>query len=408
MRGSLPFWVLLGLAARNVGRNKARSALSLAAIACGVAGLILSGGFVDDLILQLGEALIHSQSGHLQIARSGYFEAGTRSPGKYLLSSDAAERSQIGKLPHVREIMRRVSFSALLNNGRSSYPVIGEGIEAEQEAKLGTYLVVVEGRALTSRDRYGALVGAGVARAMNLKLGSVVSLVAPTVDEAMNTLDVEVVGTFQSFSRDYDDRVIKLPLGTAQELLDTKGANVLVVLLDETRNTAGVAKRVSDHVQALGLEVKTWDWLNDFYWKTVALYDRQFGVLRLIVLLAVVGAINVGVLERAGEFGTMRALGNTSWDVMRVVIMEGTLLGMIGALAGVALGIGLGLLISKIGIPMPPPPNSNLEFTALIRLGPSVVAGAFSVGLFATILASVAPAVRVSRLPIVEALRRIV
>jgi len=194
MRASLPFRVLLGLAARNVGRNKARSALSLAAIACGVAGLILSGGFVNDLIFQLGEALIHSQSGHLQIARSGYFEAGTRSPGKYLLSADAAERSQIGRLPHVREIMRRVSFSALLNNGRSSYPVVGEGIEAEKEAKLGTYLVLVEGRALASRDRYGALVGAGVARAMNLKPGSVVSLVAPTVDEAMNTLDVEVVG----------------------------------------------------------------------------------------------------------------------------------------------------------------------------------------------------------------------
>jgi len=411
MRASLPFRVLLGLAARNVGRNKARSALSLAAIACGVAGLILSGGFVNDLIFQLGEALIHSQSGHLQIARSGYFEAGTRSPGKYLLSADAAERSQIGRLPHVREIMRRVSFSALLNNGRSSYPVVGEGIEAEKEAKLGTYLVLVEGRALASRDRYGALVGAGVARAMNLKPGSVVSLVAPTVDEAMNTLDVEVVGTFQSFSKDYDDRVIKLPLGTAQELLDTKGANVLVVLLDQTRNTASVAKTLSDHLQGLDLEVKTWDWLNDFYWKTVALYDRQFGVLRLIVLLmvmlAVVGAINVGVLERAGEFGTMRALGNTSWDVMRVVIVEGTLLGMIGALLGVALGIALALLISKIGIPMPPPPNSNLEFTAFIRLGPSVVVGAFLVGLFATVFASVAPAIRVSRLAIVEALRRI-
>jgi len=73
----------------------------------------------------------------------------------------------------------------------------------------------------------------------------------------------------------------------------------------------------------------------------------------------------------------------------------------------VALGIGLGLLISKIGMPMRPPPNSNLEFTALIRLGPSVVVGAFLVGLFATIFASVAPAVRVSRSAIVEALRRI-
>src|SRR2546430_4767514 len=115
MRASLPFRVLLGLAARNVGRNKARSALSLAAIACGVAGLILSGGFVNDLIFQLGEALIHSQSGHLQIARSGYFEAGTRSPRKDLLLPDAAGRAPSRKLPHVLENHRRRGFFALLD-----------------------------------------------------------------------------------------------------------------------------------------------------------------------------------------------------------------------------------------------------------------------------------------------------
>lgn len=404
--------MLSGLAARNVGRNKGRSALSLAAIATGVAGLILSGGFVNDLIYQLGEALIHSQSGHVQIARSGYFEFGSRSPGKYLISSEEAERAQAGRLQHVDQIMRRVGFSALLGNGRSSYPVVGEGIEAELEAKLGTSLVLREGRSLSAKDRYAALVGAGVARAMDLKPGSHVSLVAPTVDEAMNTVDLEVVGTFQSFSKDYDDRVIKVPLRTAQELLDTQGVNVLVLLLDDTRHTAGVARALADRLKTQGLEVKTWDWLNDFYSKTVALYDRQFGVLRLIVLLmvmlAVIGAINMSVLERAGEFGTMRALGNTSWDVIRLVVMEGALMGMAGALAGVALGVGAAWIISQIGIPMPSPPNSNLEFTALIRLGPSVVGGAFLVGLFATILASLPPAVRVSRLPIVEALRRIV
>jgi putative ABC transport system permease protein len=127
----------------------------------------------------------------------------------------------------------------------------------------------------------------------------------------------------------------------------------------------------------------------------------------LMVMLAVIGAINMGVLERAGEFGTMRALGNTSWDVIRLVVMEGALMGIAGALIGVALGIGLAWLISAIGIPMPPPPNSNLEFTAAIQVVPSVVAGAFFVGGLATVLASVAPALRVSRLPIVEALRRI-
>jgi putative ABC transport system permease protein len=348
----------------------------------------------------------------VQIARSGYFEFGTRSPGKYLIASEEGQRIGLRNIVHVSEVMRRISFSGLLNNGRTSFPIVGEGIEPEQEAKLGTYLLLQQGRALTAKDRYGALVGAGVARAMDLKPGSVVSLVAPTVDEAMNTVDVEVVGTFQSFSKDYDDRVIKLPLQAAQELLNTQGANVLVLLLDDTKNTASVARALDERVQRLGLELKTWDWLNDFYWKTVALYDRQFGVLRLIVLvmvlLAVAGAINVGVLERAGEFGTMRALGNRDTDVFLLVLSEGVLMGLLGALIGVGLGVFAAWLISHFGIPMPPPPNSNLEFTAQIRLQGSVLTGAFLIGLIATMLASITPALRVARLPIVDALRRIV
>ena len=411
-RRTLAASVLLALALRNTARNKLRSALSLAAIATGVMGLILSGGFIDDLLYQLGEALIHSQSGHMQVARRGYFDVGSRSPGKYLMAPEEVERAANPRLPEVAQAMRRIGFSALLGNGRTSYPVIGEGIEPAPEAKLGTSLVVLEGRALAAEDRYAAFVGAGVARAMNLKPGSQVSLLAPTVDEALNTVDVEVVGTFQTFSKDYDDRVIKLPLVVAQELVDTTGANLLVLLLDDTRHTAAVARTLADRVESLGLEVKTWDWLNDFYWKTVALYERQFGVLRLIVLLmvllAVAGAINVGVLERAGEFGTMRALGNKAWDVIRLVLLEGALMGVFGALLGVALGCTAGWIISSIGIPMPPPPNSNLEFFAAIRLDAADVATAFAIGVCATLLASVAPALRVARMPIVHALRQMV
>ena len=65
-----------------------------------------------------------------------------------------------------------------------------------------------------------------------------------------------------------------------------------------------------------GLEVKTWLELNDFYAKTVKMYDVQFGVLRIIillmVLLSVVNSVNMSVFERVGEFGTMMALGNRS------------------------------------------------------------------------------------------------
>jgi hypothetical protein len=64
------------LALRNVLRHKTRTGMTLLAIIVGVVGLILSGGFVQDIFTQLGEVLIHSQSGHMQVARDGYFEQG--------------------------------------------------------------------------------------------------------------------------------------------------------------------------------------------------------------------------------------------------------------------------------------------------------------------------------------------
>ena len=411
MQGSLPWNNLIRLAARNIGRNRGRSALSLAAIACGVVGLILSGGFVHDLIFQLGEAVIHSQSGHIQIAKHGYFEIGSRSPASYLISPVEVQRIEAEKVSHVMLVARRLSFSGLISNGRSSYPILGEGVEPQKEARLGTYTVLVIGRRLSSKQPYGALIGAGLAKAMNLKPGSPISLVAPTVDGAMNTVDLEVVGTFQTYSKDYDDRVIRISLETARQLLNTQGVNVLALVLDHTRNTAIVAHELGAKIKQLGLELKTWDQLSDFYWKTVALYDRQFSILRLIVLimvmLAVAGAINMSVLERTGEFGTMRALGNKRRDVIRLVVTEAALMGLLGAVIGAILGSVLAWGISIIGIPMPPPPNSNLGYMAHIRLAPSIVGGAFLVGVTATVLASVPAALRVSRMPVVEALRQL-
>jgi putative ABC transport system permease protein len=69
------------------------------------------------------------------------------------------------------------------------------------------------------------------------------------------------------------------------------------------------------------------------------------------------------------------------------------------------LGVALALVISAVGIPMPPPPNANLGYTGFIRVVPAVLALAFVVGFAATLLAAVLPAMRVSRMPVVDALR---
>lgn len=398
------------LALRNVLRHKARTAMTLLAIIVGVVGLILSGGFVQDIFKQLGEVLIHSQSGHLQLSRSGYFERGARSPEKYLISNPEPLRQSTAAMAGVDDVMERVYFAGLLNNGRSDLPIVGEGIEAARENRMGSGVVISAGRALAEKDNNGMMIGYGLAHTLKIKPGDSATLVMNTAAGALNSLEFQVVGVFQTFSKDYDARAVRIPLTAAQEMLATTGVNTLVVSLKKTEASDAMAAALADRHGRDGLEVKTWLQLNDFYAKTVEMYDAQFGVLRIIillmVLLSVANSVNMSVFERVGEFGTMMALGNRSARVFSLIIAENTIIGLIGAGAGVVLGLVLALIISAIGIPMPPPPNSDIPYTAHILLVPSVVTGAFAVGLIATITAALLPAARVRRIPVVDALRQ--
>jgi putative ABC transport system permease protein len=403
---------LFRLAWRNVLRQRRRTAVTLSAIVFGVASLILAGGFVADVFVQLAEALIHAKTGHLQIGRQGFFSFGSRSPERFLLDNPQASRVFLKGLPEVSSVMARIHFSGLLNNGKTDLPVIGEGIEPDLEAALAMrkYMPVSAGRQLTDADTFGAMIGAGVARALRVGPGDRVTLVVNTLDGAMNTLDLEIVGVFQTFSREFDARAIRIPLAAAQDLLYTTGVNSLVVTLKRTEDSERLATQLRKAFLKEGYEVRTWVELNDFYEKTVALYRQLFGVLQavvlLLVMLSVVNIINMSVFERAAEFGTMRALGNRDRDVFMLLMAEGVSLGTLGSVVGVLVGIGLAALISGIGIPMPPPPNADLGYTAYIRVVPSSVGLAFLVGVVAAVAASAMPAIRMTRMPVVEQLRK--
>ncbi|KAB2926235.1 MAG: ABC transporter permease [Dechloromonas sp.] len=400
----------LSLALRNLLRQRARSAATLTAIAIGVAGLILAGGFVQDIFIQLGEAIIHSQTGHIQVTREGYREGRIRAPEKYLIEQPEQLKAAITEVtPPNTSIMARLGFSGILNNGRRDLGIIGEGIEPEAESDIGTYLRYVEGRGLKNNDVDGIVVGQGVARSLGLKVGDRVTLLMTLSAGAVNTLDFELIGIFQSFSREFDARAVRIPLEAARTLMDTPSAHLMVVMLDQTGDTDKAIDKIKQQLAGQGYEITAWNKLSDFYEKTVDLYDRQFGVLRLIillmVLLSVVNSVNMTLFERTREFGTMLAVGDRSSTVFRLIMTESLCLGVFGALLGMATGCLAALLISAIGIPMPPPPNANLGYTALIRIIPETVLSAGIIGFMATILATIMPARRASRLDVVDALR---
>lgn len=401
---------LFSLALRNIFRQRARSMATLAAIAIGVAGLILAGGFVQDIFVQLGEAIIHSQTGHIQITRQGYREGKTRAPENFLIKDSEALKASIKhSVPGVSQTMARLGFNGMLNNGKRDLGIIGEGIEPNAEADIATFMRFVEGRALKDSDLDGIVVGQGVAKSLGLKVGDRVTLVMTLSAGAVNTLDFELVGVFQSFSKEFDARAVRIPLAAAQNLMDTAGTHVMVAMLEHTEHTATTVDALRRQFSGLGLDVTAWNELSDFYGKTVELYDRQFGVLRLIilvmVLLSVVNSVNMTLFERTREFGTMLAIGERSNALFRLIMAESLCLGLLGALLGMALGCLAALAISAVGIPMPPPPNANLGYTAMIRIVPVTVLMAGAIGFTATVLATIFPARRASRIDIVEALR---
>ena len=400
---------MLRLALRNIVRQRARTALTLAAIAIGVASVVLSGGFVEDILVQLREATIHSQLGHLQIYRRAYFASGGHRPFEFLIEHPGAIERIVDTVPDVVVRAERLNFSGLISNGRGELPILGEGVEPDREGRIGSTISMLSGRQLAAGDNFGIVVGEGLAKAFRLKIGDSVNLLLTTPEGAMNTLDFKVVGIFRSLSKEYDARAIRIPLRAAQELTATSGVNAVVVLLGDTALT----ERARAYLEAKlppGLEVKTWQELADFYNSTAALYQRQFGVLQFIilvmVLLSVANSVNMTLHERTAEFGIMRALGRTGRHAFGLALLETSLLGAIGAGLGIIAGAILALAVSAIGIPMPPPPNSESGFTAAIRLVPTVMAGAFVLGLFASVAAALFPARRLARITVVEALRR--
>lgn len=411
----------LKLAFRNVFRNKVRSLITLAAIAFGCISLIIAGGFFEDTFLQMREGYIHSHLGHLQVYKKGYLEKGNASPFDYMIEDPENIKRLIGAVTHVNATTSRLMFSGLLSTGDSTISVICQGVDAQGEKAISTIktekgantLVIIEaGENLSHGDMYEVVLGTGLAKAMGgAKVGDAVILVSNTVEGALNALDMRAKGIFFTASKEFDDRALRMPIAAAQVLLRTDKVQTLVVLLDKTENTDIVKNQLVDlfREKGLGLEIRTWYEMADFYNKTVELYGRQFFVLKLIiaiiVVLSIFNTINMAVWERTKEIGTIMALGSKRREVMRLFLLEGLVIGIFGGVIGITIGAGMAYIISAIGIPMPPPPGGTFEWMARVRIVPELLFSSFLIALISSLLSSLYPAYKASRLVIADALR---
>jgi putative ABC transport system permease protein len=399
----------LRLAVRNVTREKRRSALGVAAIVFGVVALVLAAGFIEWTFQAMREETINSRLGHIQVARSGYFENGAADPFAFLLAGTDPMLRTIEAIPGVASVAPRLALSGLASHGDATLSFIAEGIDAAQEQRLKRMPDITAGEALPPDDSESVIVGEGLASNLGVKVGDLLVLVANRERGGINAIEVRVRGLFSTISKAYDDTALRLPIQAARQLLGVSGAHTWVVMLDETSRTAAVTARLRKDLAGRDLEVVPWYDAADFYNKTVVLFSKQVGVLKVIIALIVVLSISntmmMGVVERTGEIGTRMALGHTRARILRQFMSEGLVLGIIGATVGVLAAFALAHVVSAIGIPMPPPPGRARGFVGEILVTWPLVLDAVALAIGTTVVASLYPAWRASRMTIVDALR---
>ena len=403
------------LAFRNVFRNRRRTVMTLMMVGGGVAGLLLVGGFFARMFWGLRESTINDGLGHLQIFTAEHFNR----EEKHVLDTGIDNWRQVAASistgGHVRGVAPRIEFNGMLSNGVKSGVFMGSAVDPAAEQTLGFTARLASGRDLDSKPggEIEALVGAGVARSMNVKAGDGLTILAVTSDGALNGIDVQVVGVVNTGFKEMDDRYLRITLPSAQRLLQSDRVTNLVVGLDNTDNTDLVAAQLAPRLQGLPqqLVLKKWIDLAAYYKQVRSLFSTIFVFLGIIVffmvLMSSVNTLLMAMFERTREIGTMLAMGTPRSWIMALFVLEATLLGVLGAVAGVVAGNLLGVILNHAGIHLPPPPGTTSPMNFRVMHVPSLMIGSSILVIVSLALASILPAIRASRLQIAEALAHV-
>jgi putative ABC transport system permease protein len=399
------------VAFRNLTRNRIRSVLSLCAIIFGVVALLLSGGFIEWIFLDMRETTIFSRLGHLQITRPGFLSGGTADPFAFMLPDEMKELRLISAQPQIRSITPRLSFAGMISRGEATLSFLGEGVDPEKEIFVSRHLNISQGENLSPQDPRGIILGEGLAANLELRVGDKVVLLVTTESGGVNALEGHVRGLFHTTSKAFDDTFLRIPIVAARELLRVRGAHAWVVILNKSEETDSVRSETQKRFaeSKISLDVVPWTAQAHFYHSTVKLFSRQFGVVQviigIIIVLSISNTMTRSILERTGEIGTLMAIGNKRQTILRLFVLEGLLLGIAGGAIGLFFGIGLAQIISAVGIPMPPAPGMTRGFTGQILVTPRLALSAFLISTLTSTLASLYPSWKASRLQIVDALR---
>ena len=192
-----------------------------------------------------------------------------------------------------------------------------------------------------------AVIGKELARDLGLGIGDKLRLDAGEGREAL----VDVAGIFELGVRELDARYVYLDLKQAQTLLDLPGG---ITVIDTTVAEIFQADRIARRLARLtGLRAESWMETNGQLLNALASQSMTTEMIRVFVGISVAfgiaSVLAVSVVQRTREIGILRAMGSPRGQILRVFLLQGGLLGLLGSACGGGVGWGLVQVFNLFG-----------------------------------------------------------
>ncbi len=344
------------LAWRNMWRNWRRTAIALVAIVLGVILLLFFDGLIKGSDQAIFGNAVRLYGGNLQVHARGFGAKANRLPLLPLENADAviqAARAQ----PNVIAASKRIATAGIVSSHGNAMPVAITAIEPAIEAPLSLQAEhVTQGRFLSADDGDAILIGQSLADHLEVGVGDRVILLGRSKNELMRQHTMTIVGIYDIHTPEVEKRVVFIPLIDGQTLYNLRGqVTEAAIFLRQVGTEDSVMATLQ--AQLPNYEVDSWQTLRPEIRQTL---DSKFAFTSfigvIVLIIAGIGILNLMLMaafERTREMGVLAALGMRGRQIMILFLLEGTFIGILGAVIGCSVGALLIGWIGQVGIGLP-------------------------------------------------------
>ena len=384
---------------RSLGRSRRRTLLSVLGVGLGCAIAVFATAFMRGGRELRVRAISESGYGHVRIAPEGWAKSRR---DELRLQDGPGALAAARALEGVAVAAVHARAQGLLAFGTRVAGVQILGVDPPAEQKLNRLVRAIdEGRYLQADDEGAVVVGRTLLERLDVELGDDLLLTLSRADGELEYAMLRIVGVVTTGSREIDASICHVTLAELGRLTGLVGAAEVSVVFADAHQIDVLAEALAERIA--GDEVLTWREVLPAMGGDAA-GDKAFsnlfiGIVIAVVILGVTSAQLTAMLERRREFAVLTALGMKGSRLLRLVLLEAVLMGLMGALCGLVLASPLVWQMATAGVDFSSVMGDDIAITGVFfdpviyaDMGMWMLPYALFVGLSSTLFAALYPA----------------